>query len=283
MSGTMTLSRRSFMVMTTAALAACKAQAGTLNFSGQTMGTQYHVTALPAQQSVDKQAVAQAIKAALTEVDQQMSNWNQGSEISRINAAGTDETMTLSPAMARVLTGASDVHRASEGRFDVTVGPLIDLWGFGADGTNPHLPSDADIAAALGRTGQSRAFSLQGTSLRKTAPGAEIYLSAIGKGYGVDRVADALRSFGLTDFMVEIGGDLYTSGRNAAGQPWQIGIENPIPGERSVYSVVDVSNLGMATSGDYRNFFNRMAPAIRISSTRRPGGRSCMIRSRPRF
>lgn len=253
MPGTIEFSRRSFLIMT-AALAACKPGVDVLRLSGHTMGTTYNVTALTTG-GVDREELAAAIETALAEVNDQMSNWDSASEISRINAQAGDDAITLSPALAHVMDGASVVHRASDGKFDVTVGPLIDLWGFGADGTTPHMPDDASIATAMSRIGQERVLVQDGKALRKTAPGAEIYLAAIGKGYGVDRAVEALRSFGLSDFLLEIGGDLYASGHNADGAPWQIGIESPVAGARDLQKVIGVSGLGMATSGDYRNFF----------------------------
>lgn len=254
MSGITTLSRRSFLILSTAALAACNFEDEVLKFTGKTMGTHYHVVALRGGKAVDREALAAAIDSALADVTVEMSNWDAASEISRVNAAGT-ETMRLSPALTDLMANANAVHRASDGRFDVTVGPLIDLWGFGAAGVAPHVPADVEIAEALALTGQTRVLTLEGDKLSKSVAGAEIYLPAIGKGHGVDRVAAAVRSFGIENFMVEIGGDLYTAGHNADGTPWHIGIESPVAGARSVYDVVDVSNLGMATSGDYRNFF----------------------------
>lgn len=255
MSVTQRFSRRSFLILSTAALAACQLEDEVLRLSGSTMGTTYNVVAVPSGKSVDKTALQNAIRTALADVDTQMSNWNPASEISRVNAAPTDQLVELSPALAHVMRNADLVHKASEGRFDVTVGPLIDVWGFGSGTERPHIPAEADITAALARSGQERVLSLSDAGLRKTAPGAEIYLSAIGKGHGVDRVADVVRSFGFDNFMVEIGGDLYASGHNAGGAPWQIGIELPVAGNRELYSIANVSGLGMATSGDYRNFF----------------------------
>lgn len=255
MSVTQKLSRRTFLILSTAALAACKAETDVLKLSGSTMGTTYHVVAIPGAKKVDEAALDKAIRSALLDVNAQMSNWDAGSEISRVNAAAAGESVTLSPELAGVLQAATDVHLASDGRFDVTVGPLIDAWGFGAGAAVPHMPSDAAITQAMARTGQDRMLALSGGVLKKAANDAEIYLSAIGKGHGVDRVADAVRSLGISDFMVEIGGDLYAAGRNADGLPWQIGIESPVAGDRAVHSVAHVSGMGMATSGDYRNFF----------------------------
>ncbi|MEY8882102.1 FAD:protein FMN transferase [Donghicola sp. XS_ASV15] len=255
MSATLRFSRRSFLILSASALAACQAEDEVLRLSGATMGTTYNVIALSSGNSVDKATLKAAIEAALAEVDTQMSNWNAASEISRVNAAAADQTMALSPALARVMQNAEMVHTASDGRFDVTVGPLIDLWGFGSGAEVPHIPADAEIEAALAISGQPRVLTLVDGSLRKSVDNAEIYLPAIGKGYGVDRVAEALRALDLKDFMVEIGGDLYASGRNPNGTPWQIGIESPVASERSLDSVATVTGMGMATSGDYRNFF----------------------------
>lgn len=255
MSGISKLSRRSFLILSTAALAACKPGQELLKLSGSTMGTTYHVMAVAPRGSVDEKALGTAVQQALAEVDTDMSNWNASSAISRVNAAKAGETLQVSAGLRNVMQGADMVHKASGGSFDVTVGPLIDLWGFGAADNVPHLPGDADIAATLARTGQDKVLELTDTGIRKTTDGAEIYLSAIGKGYGVDRVADAVRSFGVSDFMVEIGGDLYASGRNADGTPWRIGIESPVAGDRALHEIANISGLGMATSGDYRNFF----------------------------
>lgn len=255
MSGSLKVSRRSFLVMAAATVAACRPGADILRFSGLTMGTTYNVTAIVPRGGADLDRIGRGIERALAEVDDQMSNWDPTSEISLLNARPEGVAIALSPALARVMAAADAVHRASAGRFDVTVGPLIDLWGFGAGQGERHPPDAAAIAAALARSGQDRVLSLAGDHLTKRIPGGEIYLSAIAKGYGVDRVAQALRDFDLTDFMVEIGGDLYASGRNGDGAPWRIGVERPVAGARALQQIIGISDLGMATSGDYRNFF----------------------------
>lgn len=249
------LSRRSLLVMPIA-LAACKKGWDVLELSGLTMGTSYSIVAVDHSRSVDKAELARAVDASLIRVNTQMSNWDATSEISRFNASTGAEPFAVSPELAEVMLAAQEVNTESDGRFDVTVGPLIDLWGFGAR-TGSDLPSDAQIADALACCGQSQTLRVSDRSLQKTRPEAEVYLSAIGKGFGVDQVARTLAGFGLTDYMVEIGGDLYTAGRNPDGQPWQIGIESPEAFDRGVMQVVGVSGLGMATSGDYRNFFER--------------------------
>ncbi|WP_258570949.1 FAD:protein FMN transferase [Flavimaribacter sediminis] len=251
----MKFSRRSFLLMT-AALAACKPGSSILELSGQTMGTTYNLVGVDHGGTVDRDELRKAVEASLAEVNDQMSNWDRGSEISRFNAT-TSQATPVSPALAQVIKAAQDVHSASDGRFDITVGPLVDAWGFGSGRDRSDAPSDAEIATALSLSGQERTLAFENGRLRKLEPGVELNLAAIGKGYGVDRVAASIESFGVSDYMIEIGGDLYTSGKNPDGQNWRIGIETPDRTGRSVLQVVETSGLGMATSGDYRNYFEQ--------------------------
>ncbi|WP_294228440.1 FAD:protein FMN transferase [uncultured Shimia sp.] len=250
------LSRRSFIFMTLA-LAACKRGAADILLSGQTMGTSYTVVAVEPRGGLDEDALKTAIDAVLVDIDQKMSNWNPASEISQINDLKADTPFTLSPDMASLLQSANDVHQASDGQFDLTLGPLIDLWGFGAQKPTGRIPKNFDVATAMHSVGQSGVLSMESSILTKTHDSTQMYLSAIGKGFGVDRLGDTVRSFGVTDFMVEIGGDIITSGQNAEGMPWQIAIETPDARQRSYLKVLGVSGLGMATSGDYRNYFEQ--------------------------
>ena len=249
------LSRRSFIAMPLA-LAACKKGWSVLELSGLTMGTGYSVIAVDHTKSVDKVELQAAIDASLAKVNAQMSNWDDASEISRFNASRAAAPVAVSPELAQVMKAAQEVNEGSDRRFDVTVGPLIDLWGFGARGTRADTPGGTEIADALACCGQHEIMRVGDGALQKARPEAEVYLSAIGKGFGVDEMARTLARFGVTDYMVEIGGDLYTAGLNPDGRPWQIGIETPQAFDRGVQEIVGVSNLGVATSGDYRNFFD---------------------------
>ena len=249
-----TLTRRA-VLFAPLVLAACKNAASLLEFSGATMGTTYNVVAVDHSRSIAKGDAVAAVEAALSEVNAQMSNWDANSEISRFNNTLSADVIEVSPQLADVVAAAQQVRDASVGQFDITLGPLIELWGFGAGNTASEIPDEATIAHALGGSGQGADINVGTRSLQKTDSQTRIYLSGIGKGHGVDRVAQALADLGLTDYMVEIGGDLFTAGRNPDGRPWQIGIEKPDVGLSGVERVANVSNLGMATSGDYRNYF----------------------------
>lgn len=221
------------------------------------MGSTYHISAVDRSGSLTDAKIAAAVDAALATVNSQMSNWDPQSEVSQLNARSGAGSVTVSEELATVLAAANQVHRASDGAFDVTLGPLIELWGFGAKGAKGGTPSDAALAAALAQVGQNSVFKLDGRTVTKRKPGGSIYLSGIAKGYGVDQIGAALVSLGLQDFMIEIGGDLLTSGRNLNGAAWRIGVETPDVGAQSLQKVIAVTDAGLATSGDYRNYFEK--------------------------
>jgi thiamine biosynthesis lipoprotein len=238
-------------------LAACKSRADIIEMSGLTMGTTYNVSVVDAPSSVTHSDVRNAIDTALTTVNQQMSNWDPASELSRFNAQSSTDAFSISPELAEVMTAAETVHLASSGGFDTTLGPLIELWGFGAHNKTQNRPSDIEIQAAQTKAGHANTLRVASGSLQKSQADTQVYLAAIGKGYGADLVGRALNALGLRNYMVEIGGDLLAVGHNAAGQPWQIGVETPTAGTRGVLDVVAVSNVGLASSGDYRNYFEQ--------------------------
>lgn len=238
-------------------LAACEAESVTLRLSGAAMGTTYNIVAIDDSANVDPETARAAIAETLARVDALMSNWNPDSEISRFNARADSAPTPISAELARVMRAANATHEGSLGLFDVTLGPLIELWGFGARRPDDPVPSDAQIADALAHVGQGRVLKLTSDpdALAKTDPNANVHLAAIAKGYGIDQVAATLREMGLKNYMVEIGGDLVTAGVNPDGRPWRVGLERPDSAGRAVEEIIAVSDLGVATSGDYRNFF----------------------------
>lgn len=251
----LSFSRRSFLVMPLA-LAACNRSGAVFSLSGQTMGTMFSVVAIDDSRDLGETEISTAVQQALAEVNAQMSNWDAASEISRFNATDGTGAMPMSPALADVMDAAELVHLASDGRFDTTMGPLIELWGFGAPGA-AAMPGDAQIADTMRRVGHARTLTLGNGLMQKQQADARVYLAAIGKGYGADHVGRALEAMGISNYMVEIGGDIFASGRNPDGLPWQIGVENPTAFSGGVFSVVGLSGMGLASSGDYRNFFEQ--------------------------
>ena len=178
---------------------------------GEVMGTTYTVKVVAQtreeQSEQSEAALAKTVKQALDAVDQSMSTYKPDSELSRFNEGPGDQDVGISPALADVLTVAFDVHDRSGGAFDVTVGPLVERWGFGARGGLTEVPSQADIDAFRARLGHEHLdFDVPGSTLRKDAKDLRVDLSAIAKGYGVDQAAAALHEAGWDHFLVEVGG-----------------------------------------------------------------------------
>lgn len=233
---------------------------------GYTMGTSYAVKLVATENEAGR--LDGDIRAVLDDVDNAMSTYLPRSELSRFNQAPVGEWVEVSPMTYDVIEMSLSVAEASDGAFDPTVGPLVDLWGFGPQIMPDRVPSEAEISARLQRVGwKAIELSDTGHRVRKTAQ-RELDLSGIAKGYAVDQVAERLESAGVTDYLVEVGGELRFSGAKPGGDAWRIAIETPESGERSVYRILEVNRGAMATSGDYRNYFE--ADGVRYSHTLDP-------------
>ncbi len=223
------------------------------SFSGPTMGTTYTVKVVARDLNADERdEVRSAIRRAVDEVDRSMSTYKPDSELSRFNAGGTGP-FEMSQLMTAVLETAFEINAASGGAFDPTVGPLVDAWGFGPDfGVEPP---DGPTIERLRRSVGMGKLVLEGSFLSKTLPDVRIDLSAIAKGFAVDRVVEALAELDFENVMVEIGGEVRTVGEGPSGAGWLIGIERPDAEGRTVAAAIRLRNRALATSGDYRNFY----------------------------
>jgi thiamine biosynthesis lipoprotein len=238
-------------------LMACDGGRQLTQVSGATMGTTYGVKIPYLPPQVDREGLARDIARILESVDARMSTYRADSELSRFNAA-TTELMEVSRHTLTVVEAALRVARLSGGAFDPTVGPLVDLWGFGPDGAHGQVPSPERIGEAGRRVGYDRVGT--GTKpplLRKRQGDVRLDLSSIAKGFGIDRVAEHLDRLGLRQYLVDIGGELRGRGYGPRGELWRIGIERPAGASRAVQRVVRLGRQALATSGDYRIFFER--------------------------
>ncbi len=229
--------------------------------AGSTMGTTYHITVLEIEGSQsNKEALQQAIDQQLLLINQQMSTYQNDSELVGFNQALVGEWVNVSANLFDILVMSMELAWLTGGAFDITVGSLVNLWGFGPNGVDmpAKVPAADQIKALLARSGfQSIELGLKDRSIRKTKP-VVLDLSGIAKGYGVDKVAELLAYAGYTDFMVEIGGELRVAGNSPRGTPWRIAIEQPDAGAfGQVNKTVQVSGVAVATSGDYRNYFEQ--------------------------
>lgn len=166
--------------------------------------------------------------------------------------------MVVSRDTARVVTEAIHLGRESRGALDVTVGPLVNLWGFGPDARPTKIPSEELLTQTRQKTGLGNLHvitSVDADTLRKDIPDLYVDLSAIAKGFGVDKVAEYLESMGSRNYLVEIGGELRINGVNGKGHPWRVAIEKPTANASSVQEVIVAGDNGIATSGEYRNYY----------------------------
>ena len=222
---------------------------------GPTMGTRWSVSA-DLDASVDLSALRQDLAAAVQQVDAQMSPWKPDSDLLRLNRAPVDAWVDLPLEMLEVLACALDIHRQSAGAFDPCVGALVDAWGFGA-------VRDAPDAAAIHTARQIAPCPMHecleldraAGRARKRAP-VQLDLCGIAKGYAVDRMAAVLQLHGVQHALAALDGELRAVGSQASGAPWAVALEAPDAGQRAVRGVIELQDLAVATSGDYRHYLN---------------------------
>ena len=229
------------------------------------MGTTYSVKFFEALGRNQAKALADVFPSTLTRIDALMSTYKPDSELSRFNQHDATSPFPVSDETLAVFKRALEVSRQTDGAFDITVGPIVNAYGFGPDG--PTTPPDDDVLAELRKRVGYQQIELDEAekTVRKKIPNLYCDLSAIAKGCAVDQVALALSAIGIKNYMVEVGGEVRAAGVNDRGTPWRIGIEQPTPGQRGVQRVLPLENMSLATSGDYRNY--REVDGVRISHT----------------
>jgi thiamine biosynthesis lipoprotein len=225
--------------------------------SGRTMGTTYTVKVVTGYFG-SVSGLQEKIDRRLDQVNHSMSPYLKDSEISRFNRfQEVSVEFPISRDFLHVMQQAARIHALSEGAWDGTVNPLVDLWGFGRTGRVDRRPPPEKIAALLGDIGFQKIDVRDSGALVKHQAAVSLDLSSIAKGYGVDQVADEVRRAEFSDFLVEIGGEVYAAGTRPDGRPWQVGINRPKTDARfdDVYKVIALKDQALATSGDYRSFF----------------------------
>ncbi|MEH8016103.1 FAD:protein FMN transferase [Rheinheimera muenzenbergensis] len=226
-----------------------------MQLNGNTMGT-YYVVKYYSDTVVDQSTLQQAIDQELELINDLMSTYRPESELMRFNRHSATTPFALSEQTRLVMAEALRLAQQTEGVLDVTVGPLTELWGFGARGRIERAPSDTDIANTRAVVGYDK-LTLAANQLSKSVAALAVDLSTIAKGYGVDQVAGILEQHGIVNYLVEIGGEMRIKGEKATAKPWKIAIEKPVTTERAVQRVLQTGDMGVATSGDYRNYFEQ--------------------------
>jgi FAD:protein FMN transferase len=223
-------------------------------FTGNTMGT-YYVVKFVHDSNIDKVQLQQQVDTDLELINELMSTYRPQSELMRFNAYQGNEAFALSEPTRTVIQEAIRIGKQTKGVLDVTVGPLVELWGFGAQGRIETAPEQLEIDAVKPYIGIDK-LQLTAAGLSKSVPELAVDLSTIAKGYAVDRVAEILEHAGVENYLIEIGGEMRLKG-SKTDQPWRIAIEKPEATGRAVQRVITPGDMGVATSGDYRNYFEQ--------------------------
>ena len=226
-------------------------------FEGPTMGTTFSVKVVTSGLTESRIATLRtSIERTLASVDQRMSTYRPESELNQFNNLQTTEPFDVSADTLAVFRYALEISELTDGAFDVTIGPMVDAWGFGPPGRPEVFPTAPDIERLRAHVGYRQLqVDVIGSTIRKLDPMLACDLSALAKGYAVDRVADLLSAEGLDAYLVEVGGEVRTRGYSERGDPWRVGIERPSSGPPSVQRLVSLRDLALATSGDYRNYY----------------------------
>ncbi|CCU72230.1 FAD:protein FMN transferase [Thalassolituus oleivorans] len=238
-----------------------------LHISGPTMGTQYHISWVDTG-DVSEEALQALVDSRLREINHSMSTYDKSSELSLLNQrkdVDPEAWIDVSADLMAVLRDADEVSRYSVGRLDVTVGPLVNRWGFGPDDER-GVPSTEEIAKLLEQVGmKSLILSRDKNQIRMLRP-LYIDLSAVAKGWGVDEIGRLLASHGVNNYLVEIGGELRTRGSKPEGA-WSIAVERPVStvADRQAELILSLGDNAVATSGDYRNYYEE--GGVRYSHT----------------
>ncbi|AVJ55461.1 FAD:protein FMN transferase ApbE [Idiomarina sp. OT37-5b] len=235
-------------------LVSCSDAPKQIRFSGDTMGTTYSIALYSKDPRHTQAEIQKKVETVLAQVNAQMSTYDPDSELSRFNRHESTQPVVISRALERVIGRALAISEQTDGLLDVTVGPLVNLWGFGPQAKPEQVPTAEELEAVRDYVGY-RKLRIENHQLTKAHPKVYVDLSTIAKGYGVDRVAYLLDDLEITQYLIEIGGEIRTRGGKPDGQPWRLAVEKPVSTERSIQEIVSFNEGALATSGDYRNFY----------------------------
>ncbi|MGF1760424.1 FAD:protein FMN transferase [Photobacterium sagamiensis] len=249
------LTRAAMLLAMAITLVGCGDQRELIHLSGSTMGTYYSVKLIKQEGLPSATDIQAEIDRRLEQVNDQMSTYRKHSELSQFNQQTTNKPFAVSADTAKVVKEAIRLSKLTDGALDVTVGPVVNLWSFGPEARPEVIPTDEELAARRKIVGIDH-LSVDGNTLTKNIPELYVDLSSIAKGFGVDVVADYFNELNVLDYLVEIGGELRLKGVNLEGVPWRIAIEKPTDdGSRAVQEIIEPGDMAVATSGDYRNYF----------------------------
>jgi len=239
-------------------IAGCDRTPVPIELSGPAQGTTYSVKVAKPPAGVDSYAVRVVVDEVLQTIDLQMSGYREDSEISRFNRSTSTDWFEVSQDLATVVSAALQVSGQSQGTLDITVAPLVNLWGMGPQGEHDRWPTDTEVAEARAQVGyRNLSVREHPAALRKALSGLTVDLNAVAPGYTVDLLVARLTALGITNFMIDIGGEVRAHGRNAQGELWRIAVERPVDTDPQPYAIVQLDDAAVTTSGEYRHYIVR--------------------------
>jgi FAD:protein FMN transferase len=254
------------------------------SFSGPTMGTTYNISVVHPYREIDVVALKTQVDAYLAEFDTRMSTYRDDSELTRFNQSNSLEWFPVSEETAAVVQLALRFSVESEGDFDVTVLPLVELWGMGGKnkGNRITIPSEAEISNALSKVGSQHLHArMEPPAIKKDIPELTVDLSAIAPGYAVDELSLILKKNGIASFLVEVGGEVRAGDAKPNGEKWRVGIEFPDDSVKKLSHIAELENQALATSGNYRNFLE--VDGVQYSHTINPKTGMAVSKSKHEF
>ena len=249
-----------FLIISKLLLSCSEDKKNNIELKGNTMGTYYLVSLVDVPKNLSKKKIEIEIKNTLLKANKILSNWDKSSEISELNNNKTIKPIQISNELLDVVSEANSINIKSNGFFDITLDPLIELWGFGylKGKIIERVPNKDKIRNTLTLVNQNLLLEINSNNqLIKKNKNVRLNLSAIGKGYGIDLIGKKLDYLNINNYIIDIGGDIFAKGHNKNNKDWVVGIENPKLNEKLIKEIVNVSNKGVATSGEYKNYFSK--------------------------
>ena len=249
-----------FLIISTLLFSCSEDKKNNIELKGNTMGTYYLVSLVDVPKNLSKKKIEIEIKNTLLKANKILSNWDKSSEISELNNNKTIKPIQISNELLDVVSEANSINIKSNGFFDITLDPLIELWGFGYSKGKiiERVPNKDKIRNTLTLVNQNLLLEINSNNqLIKKNKNVRLNLSAIGKGYGIDLIGKKLDYLNINNYIIDIGGDIFAKGHNKNNKDWVVGIENPKLNEKLIKEIVNVSNKGVATSGEYKNYFSK--------------------------
>jgi thiamine biosynthesis lipoprotein len=255
------------LVFAALCLGGCTPQPSSERIVGETMGTTYDVTVTHSPDGIRRNDLESTIDAVLADVNRHLSTYDPNSEISRFNANPSTDWIPVSAVLLDAVMQSAHVSLATDGAFDITVGPIVKAWGFGS--TVEHgadSPDSKRIERLRAAAGHDKLEArIDPPALRKIVSALQIDVDGIAPGIAVDRIADQFEALGVRDYLVELGGEVRARGLSPAGRRWRVAVEAPVAGERRPYALLELDGFAVSTSGDYRDF--RETAGRRVSHT----------------